>query len=208
MGSHAPGPQSTGIKVGASCLVSFMGKHYLVRILELDAKTMKLSFPGRDYPIEGLTVHLEFHDETGIDCYSTEVLGGPSTDSPTIIVQRPPERERHQHRAFWRVSTDLTVQIKDQVHIRRYDASVVNLSQGGALLRTDAPFELDNTVEMTLSLPGYPAHAIYGTVVHINTGASNRNGALIGVRFLNVEPPVSRNITDYIWSQMRHRPAR
>lgn len=205
--SSRPGQPGQDLVKGNRCLVAVMGQRFMVDLLEVDDKTIRVSFPGRDYPISGMAVELEFHDPNGFNCYESEVILGPEKGTPGIVLERPVEPRRAQHRVSCRVPTDLTVQVKDQAHIRRYDAPLVNLSADGALIETNAPFDFSTTVELWLSLPGEPTHETLGAVVHISspteTRASGKDTTIYGIRFLHLDPAASQSICNYIWERLR-----
>ena len=173
-------------------------------ILETDERSIRVSFPGKDYPIEGMGVELECHDDTGFTAYRTAVLERPGKDN-AIRLKRPQRGIRNQHRDCFRVPTDLTAQVKDQVHMRKYDAAVLNLSTSGALLRTPAPFDFTTTVELTISLPGQPVHAILAQVMHVAESLDHRGDAehFLGLRFIGKDSLASRSITQYIQERLR-----
>ena len=196
----------TDIREGSSCLLSVMSQYFMVDLVAVGEETIRVSFPGRDYPIEGMAVDLEFHDSNGFNSYRTHVVLGPDKAVGSIVLARPAEPIRNQHRDSCRVPTDLTVQVKDQIHLRRYDAPLVNLSAGGALLGTDAPFDFSTTVEIALSLPGEATHTVLGHVVHIAEPppeAHGQGGRLVGVRFVGLDPSVTRSLTRFIWQRLR-----
>ncbi len=192
---------------GNRCLITVIGQRFMVDLLEVGDKTIRVSFPGRDYPIQGMAVELEFHDPNGFNCYESTVLQGPEASNPGIVLEKPIESRRAQHRVSCRVPTDLTVQVKDQTHIRRYDAPLTNLSADGAQIETHAPFDFSTTVEVWLSLPGEPTHETLASVVHISnsteTAASAEDKTVYGIRFLNLDPAASQSICRYIWQRLR-----
>ena len=198
------------IRVGAECLLSVMQQHFMVEITEVDADTVTTTFPARDYPVEGMTADLEFHDRRGIDLYRCEVLAGPRNRPGSVILRRPKACARARHRDACRVPTDLTVQVRDRNHVRRYDAALLNLSLGGALLSTEAPFASESRIELTVSLPAEPTHEIPARVVHLTEISDRRPKPLssgpehvIGARFLNLDPAVAESISRYIWGRLR-----
>jgi PilZ domain len=200
------GKLENDIREGNSCLLSVMNQYFMVDLVAVGEETIRVSFPGRDYPIEGMSVDLEFHDNNGFDSYRTQVVVGPDKSAGSIVLVRPTEPMRNQHRDSCRVPTDLTVQVKDQVHVRRYDASLINLSAGGALLGTDAPFDFSTTVEISLSLPGEATHSVLGHVMHIAEGtpeAQGLGGKLVGARFVGLDPAASRSLNRFIWQRLR-----
>ena len=193
------------LRPGDPCLFNVTGRHFLVRILEVDASRIRITFPGIDYPVDGMRANLEFHDETGFYYYSTEVVKGPSSDLQGVLLSRPAELKRSTHRSSCRVATDLTVRVKDQVHVRRYDAALINLSSGGALIQTEAPFDFSSTIEMTLSLPGETACTILGQIVHLIEAAPNapESHQMVGIKFITLDPDIEKSLTRYIWRRLQ-----
>lgn len=205
-GSNAAPSTNDHIKKGVSCLLNVMDEHFLVKILEVGEESVRVSFPGRDYPVEGMRIYLEFHDEAGFDCYPAAVLEGPSPRGDSIRIERPSACRRTLHRLTCRIPTDLTVQVRDHAHIRKYDAAVLNISSGGALVRTAAPFDFSTSVEFSFSLPGEPNHTVLGQVVHIAAPDDARlhpEMQLYGIRFLDPEPDVVRSINRYVTQRLR-----
>ena len=191
------------MRLGGTCLLNVIGQHFLVEILELGPDSLRVSFPGRDYPVPGMIVHLDFHDTNGFDSFEAEVLEGPSKAGSGLLLSKPSESRRTQHRDSCRVPTDLTVQVKDQVHVRRYDAALLNLSAGGALIETDAPFDFSTSLELTLSLPGEPLLRMLGQVVHVSDEATRPDRRTFGVRFVALSPEVHQSISRYAWHRLR-----
>jgi hypothetical protein len=198
-------PLRMEMRAGGSCLLNVIGQHFLVDLIEVGEESIRVTFPGKDYPVVGMLVHLDFHDAEGYDSYEAEVLEGPSRDGSGLVLTRPAESRRTQHRDACRVPTDLTVQVKDQVHVRRYDAALLNLSAGGALIETDAPFDFSTVLEVTLSLPGERQLRILGQVVHISNEARSPNPAvrMYGVRFISIDPDVRQAVSRYAWYRLR-----
>jgi c-di-GMP-binding flagellar brake protein YcgR len=194
------------MRTGSTCLLNVIGQYFLVDLIEISEDTIRVSFPGTDYPVPGMSVHLDFHDAEGYDSFEAEVLEGPANTDAGLLLTKPTESRRTQHRDACRVPTDLTVQIKDQIHVRRYDAGLLNLSAGGALIETDAPFDFSTTLELTLSLPGEPLLRILGQVVHISDESrapSPSPTRLLGVRFVSLDPEVRKAISRYAWYRLR-----
>jgi hypothetical protein len=207
MATGATTSEDLRLQVGQNFLLNVVDEHFLVRITEIADGAIRVSFPGKDYPVEGMRVYLEFHDEAGFDCYPTRVLEGPRPDRDSILLEWPVASRRIQHRTAVRIPTDLTVQVRDQVHVRKYDAAVLNLSAGGALIRSDAPFDFSTTVEVTLSLPGEPAYTAVGQVVHVARPAEldrhHPGEFLYGLRFISPDPSFERSIGRYVTQRLR-----
>lgn len=191
--------------VGNRCMLRVAGEHFLIKILGVEKAHIHVTFPGREYPIEGLQVMLEFHDEQGFNSYRSHIVRGPEHAGGGLLLARPVDSRRTKYRDSCRVPTDLTVHVKDQVHVRRYDAALVNLSSGGALIVTPAQFDFSSTIEMTLSLPGEPQHHLIGQVIHA-TGAPHKyniTDKTYGVRFIDLASNAAESITRYVWNRLR-----
>lgn len=194
--------EKIGIEKGQDCLLNVAGRHFKVTILEIRPDAIKVSFPGKDYPADGMGAMLEFHDDTGFYYYAMEVVRGPRTKGDGVVLRGTDEVRRSMHRDHMRMPTDLTVQVKEQIHVRKYDAALVNLSGGGALIHTDAPFDFSTVIELTLSIPGEPAFTILGQIVHVTDQTGPNNRRMYGVRFMDVDPETSAYITRYIWQRL------
>jgi Tfp pilus assembly protein PilZ len=193
-----------------SALLFVAGQHFVVDIVGVTDDTVQVSFPGEGYPVEGMHVDIEFHDTAGCHFGRIRVLECPVRREDPLILERPGDLPRRTHRVTCRVPTDLTVQIKDQRHPRRHTAAMVNLSYGGALLQTDAPFDFSTQVEMTLSLPGEPQYNVSGHVAYIMDGAGAQGGRSqggpvrqFGIRFHEPEPEVRDAISRYVVSRLQ-----
>ena len=192
------------IKKGNSCLLSVTGRHFMVEILDVKNDTICVSFPGLDYPVEGMWIEMEFHDKSGFSYYRVKVLKGPG-EGDGLTLERPREPRRNQHRDSFRVPTDLTVQVRDQIHIRKYDAALLDLSSGGALIQTDAPFDFNTTVEISLSLPGETAHNVLAQVVHMVEHNKTKRGPVrvYGIKLIGIQPEALISISRYVWNRLR-----
>jgi len=193
------------LEKGRECFLNVTGRHFKVRIVDVAQDTIHVSFPGKDYPVEGVGAVLEFHDDEGFTYYATHVVKGPAEKGQGVVLHRQADPKRSLHRDCFRAPTDLTVQVKERDHARHYDAALVNLSAGGALVRTDAPVDFSASVDLTLSLPGEPAYTLSGQVVHVAEADEGRGpeGRYVGVRFADVPDHVADSITRYMGSVLR-----
>lgn len=192
------------LKAGDHCLFHVMNRHFWVHIQAIDDEGIHITFPGSDYPIAGMGVELEVHEEDGFTAYESRVLKGPAEAlGGGVVLNTPDCGHYHQHRGAIRVTTDLTVQLRDQVHVRQYTASLLNLSCGGALVRTDAPLELDTVVELNLSLPQEALNIVLAKVTHLSEVPQNDSQRLLGLRFFNLDPSAHRAIGRYVYKRIQ-----
>ena len=190
---------------GVECLLNVAGRHFLVKVLEAQDSVIRVSFPGRDYPIGGMRGEVEFHDDDGFYYYPVQVIDGPVGKGSGITFECIDSLKRNKHRDSCRVPTDLTVQVRDEAHARRYNADLINISSGGAFVRTEAPFDFSTSVEFTLSLPGECTHTIRCQVVDMLPGTENARpaGSRYCLRFAEIDAAAEKCITQYVWERLR-----
>ena len=95
--------------------------------------------------------------------------------------------------------------VREQDHARKYDASLVNISGGGGLIRTCAQFDYTSVVEVTLSLPGESMLVVQAQVIHVDDAPTTgiRRRATTGCD-LSIWGRMSRQaITHYMWDRLR-----
>jgi hypothetical protein len=192
-------------EIGNRALLVFMGQRFLVTILSADYGELRLSYPVSDFPVEGMYVNLEFHDEAGYAAYESEVVRPALQPGDGLVVKRPPAVVRTHHRHCWRVPTDFRVEVKDHVHPRRAEAPAINISAGGMLLRSLIAYNPGNNVDMHFRLPGDALlHTAVGMVVHSAPVPEARDNALhVGVKFVDLDPGTAKCISQYIWRRLR-----
>ncbi|NIA13377.1 MAG: hypothetical protein GWP08_04795 [Nitrospiraceae bacterium] len=190
---------------GVECLLNVTGRHFKVTVQSVQGDWVRVSFPAKDYPVPGMSAVLEFHDEVGFTYYTTIVESGPPDAEGAIALRLQGDAQRSTHRGCYRASTDLTVHVREQNHVRQYDASLVNISGGGGLIRTCAEFDYTSVVEVTLSLPGESTFMVQAQVVHVDHAPNHGDSPsrYYGLRFVDVEPDVEQAITRYMWDRLR-----
>ncbi len=194
------------IREGGACLLNVLEHYFMVRITKIDEDGLHVTFPAADYPAEGMSVYLDFHDEDGLTRYRAKVLRGPRQKGDGLLLDAPDEGIRTAHRDFCRVPTDLTVQVKDHEHVRLYDADLLNLSAGGALIRTSAPFDYTTQVDIILSLPGEVTLQLRGGVVHLADAPNHHAGAPtkdMGLHFVSLDAGSLSTLTRFVNRQMK-----
>ncbi len=191
---------------GERCLVILAGERFLVTILRVGGDRIQVTFPTSDFPIEGMHVDLEFHDENGYTAYESEVLETPREVGDGLVVKRPPsEMIRNNHRSAWRVPADFSVTMKHHVHPRRVEVPVINVSAGGMLLRTTMEVAVGDSIDLSFMLPGeLKADQLLGRVMHVSTPPdAAENEHLVGLHFVTPDARSREALSKYIWRRLR-----
>lgn len=200
---HHAGTDSHFVEGNRGLLV-LMGHRFLITITGVEMGGVRVSFPVQDFPMEGMYVTLEFHDELGYSTYETEVLKSPEGPGDGLLLSLPPESNRTHHRSTWRVSADFNVEMKSHVHPRRVEAPVINISSGGMLVRTNMNLNMDDNVDLAFSLPGDSHKSALAKVVHIHLPEHSQvEHTLIGLQFVSPEQVFTKSLTHYIWRRLR-----
>lgn len=190
-------PILTDIRPGSQCQLFLKGDRINVEILDVDDEYVHTTFPTEQYPEQGSDVHLEFHDPEGYNWYPSSVATAPQRGARRLTLKRPRVAHRTQNRSDFRVSTDLSVQVRECNRLRAYDADVLDLSQGGMLIATEAPLEAGSTVEMEMSLPEEANQTALADVVHVCQRYIPQQQRVCGLRFRSTTPDLARGIGTY-----------
>jgi len=189
---------------GAQCLLRVMDQQFWVRVTEVGEEAVRVSFPGHDYPLEGMTVELEVHEEDGYRIFKTRMTGRGANFDEGIILAFPMKQQQRVHRTTARVETNLPIEIKDTASTRKYSGVLTNLSQSGGQFITEGPFDFDSTIELALNLPGEPTHTLLGQVRHVDAerGSGQRT---IGIRFISPDAESTAAVERYIVRLLREQ---
>lgn len=174
-----------------------MGRLHLVRVLGTSEDTFWVTFPGADYPVEGMAVDLEFHEERGFYIYHTRVVIGPRKPGDGIVLRRTESLEFRQHRREWRVPVDLKAGLLAANNGRACTAQLLNLGSGGAMLRTPLQFELGDMVQIRLQIRRHRALLLPAQVIRIETDGR------FALRFIDVPASDVRDLIHFVWERIR-----
>lgn len=196
---------SSLLEVGNEGYLRVLDGRYLVEVLGVEENDVWVSFPGVDYPPEGVGAHLEFYSGSGYVMYHTQVKRGPKREGDGVVLERSETADERKHRTSWRVPTEFTVVIREIDRFKRYTAIVDNLSSGGALIRAFPEFPLRTRLELTMKLKDDTEHALESKVVFVQEASALRKGPSLeyGLSFTEVPPGAKRAITEFLYKRIR-----
>lgn len=201
--SAGSGTQEDFFVPGNRCLLLIMQQRFLVSIQKVSDREIEVSFPVRDFPVEGMRVDLEFHDLEGFTRFESEVLATPKETGDFLVLRRPPAYVRNYHRGSWRVPVDFKAEIKGHVHPRRLHVPVVNLSTGGLLILSDGDLAVEDMLEAALPIESLRGEKMTCKVVHRAEEAEPEGLVQIGCAFVSPDPAHLKLISAYIWDRIR-----
>jgi len=188
-----------GITPGGRCLLVISGQRFLVSVLSSGDDWLKVTFPSADFPIEGMYVSLEFHDDDGFTLLESEVLASPRAPGDGLTLRLPERSQRNHHRTAWRVPADFRARVKGHVHPRVHEVPVLDVSAGGLQVSADMDLAMGENVDVRFTLPGLGEHQVLGAVAHVVRAEHEPQGPLrAGIRFINPELETTQAIKQYI----------
>ena len=200
-GESAAASPATDIALGKELLMTVAGRNFLVEVVDVRSDSIRVTFPGIDYPVSGMQVELEMHEPAGFSYYQTTVKRGPLKENDGVVLEIPAPPRRSMHRDTFRVDTEMKGEVLGPGEDHWTSASVSNLSAGGAYFEVkDASYNEGETVDLALFLPGDNRRTVQAQILHA-VEPREENGVFYyayGTRFTGYEPGAGREITQYI----------
>jgi len=177
---------------------------FLSRILSASEDEIVVSSPTADYPLPDMTVEMHFHDEWGWYSLKSIVTAAPDFDRPRVSLSRPVSTERFLHRKYTRVAVDLEVQYRLLDGGDFTAAKVYDLSVGGVLIQTEERIELDQKVELKLSLPDTELPPLVAVPCQEKSETIDDTPPFYtGCEFVGLSRDTMDAIRHYVWQQLK-----
>ena len=188
--------------VGRECTLAFGGKRYTTRILGVARHTVWITFPRVNYSLVGTPVDLELGAGRGGPCFHMQVVLESEEPDGGAVLQRT-GMLRAQQRMSWRVPVSFMSKVWQGQSKDTHPVHVLDLSIGGALIKTRANLHLGSMAYIIIALPDERPATISCQIIR---GAPQPDGTrLYGVMFRNVSPQSNRSLTTYLWKALRER---
>ena len=198
---------SSDVAVGTQCLVKVTDRLFMVEITEVYDDAMRVTFPGYDYPIEGMILDLDFHDTDGIASYQAKVLEGPKKIGDGILLQKPVESRRMQHRDTARVPVRLDTKMAVKDSSEKHDAVIRNVSTTGAMIESLHLFERGALTDVSFEVPGVEAGevSLVAEIMFVSKPEHTEAGDryTYGTRFEGYAPGSGWAVTQYVWARLK-----
>jgi len=191
------------IPPGTRALLAIAGERYLATVIKTGEDWVQLTFPSTDYPVEGMYVVLELHDDDGYTTLESEVLEAPKEHGDPLVLRLPEAIQRNRHRSSWRVPTELPAKLKDHVHPRVRDVDLIDMSAAGLRIRTDADLAIGDNVDVTFALPGSGEHKVLCATAHVQRSEGDAENAQVGLKLISPDPTTLQAMKHYIRGRAR-----
>ncbi|MBX7258786.1 MAG: PilZ domain-containing protein [Candidatus Hydrogenedentes bacterium] len=192
---------ATHIKRGNCCHLRVGGKRIPAEVVDVREQLIRLRCPEDGVPTRGSGLTIEFAENGAVAGYFAQVLTAAPGQAREVVLLRSPGLDRIDLRSFLRVPSSFTATVEGVQTGGPAEAQILNISSGGALLRTPARVQVGEPVRVTLTaVEQRPIH-ISGSVVHIGDEQPQTEHS-IGVRFLGVDTDGRHAISWYVWKRI------
>jgi len=191
------------LRPGDTFLLRAGTEYFLSTVESVTERSLEVTVPAKDYPPPGMKVSMDFHDDDGCTMYHTKVIRGPSAARRSARLSLPASCRRITHREYTRVETNLPARFREMGTVTYHQATILNLSAGGVLLKTDKTQEFQKLLEIELKLPGNPRLTVLGQIVHKAEQLDEKVGrtSLYGCRFVRLDRGDRKTIVQYVRDQ-------
>ena len=177
---------------------------FLRRILSVSEDEVVVSSPVEDYPLPEMTIEMHFHDESGWYSFTSAVTSPPDFGKPRVSLSRPVAAERFLHRKYTRAAVDVEARCGPLDGKHSGLARVCDLSVGGALIQTYERLDLEQKLEIQLSLPGQELPPIVAVPCGEALQTADATPPFYtGCEFVGLSQDTMRVIRDYVWEQLK-----
>jgi len=190
----------TYLDKGAKGYLSSGGVRVPIEIKDYCGKALQIAFMEEANVGASPWCYLEFEDDRGCARYNTQVCAATYDSHDGLVLVRVSGVDRKGVREFARVPTDMDVTLQSG-HGAVFEADLINISSGGALVESDATFDERAEVVMRITVPQETAHKVIGQVVHIEPGENGRTR--YGIRFVEAQRDFMRALYHFIWGELK-----
>ncbi|MFA6244269.1 MAG: PilZ domain-containing protein [Candidatus Hydrogenedentales bacterium] len=192
---------ATHIKRGNCCHLRIGAKRFPAEVIDVREQLIRLRCPENGVPTRGSGLTLEFPENGAVAGYFAQVLTAAPGETREVVLLRSPGLDRIDLRSFLRVPSSFTATVESAQSGGPCEAQILNISSGGALLRTPAAVLVGEPVRVTLTAVEQRPIRISGSVVHIGEEPPQTEHS-IGVRFLGVDTDGHHAISWYVWKRI------
>ena len=172
--------------------------------LRIDARDRVLRMQcledGFDMRSRGIVV--EFEGRGGNAAYFTRFLTAAPDDHKELILLRSANLNCDELRSFLRVPTEIAVTVTLEDSPAKFDARLLNISSGGALMESEMLPELEYGEKLQMQIVDDPGISVQSELIHFSNGKSS-SSIRVGVRFIDVDDASVRALTWFVWKRVK-----
>ena len=134
--------------------------------------------------------------------YFTRFLTAAPDDHKELILLRSANLNCDELRSFLRVPTEIAVTVTLEDSPAKFDARLLNISSGGALMESEMLPELEYGEKLQMQIVDDPGISVQSELIHFSNGKSS-SSIRVGVRFIDVDDASVRALTWFVWKRVK-----
>lgn len=200
-------------RVEIKILKSYYVGSYSSRVEGVEHDRVILAAPiknGRVIPLQkGQLITVSYFGKTASFSFTTAVIEFREGKVPIVIIAQPQQIVRIQRRNYLRLEACVPVVFRvvdDQEHNSRpaiYHTETVDISGGGALIRSKVRLSPEDYLEIELTIPRKGVINILGRVARVEKINGSCPIYLVGIDFLVIDETERDTIIQYVFEQQR-----
>lgn len=187
---------------GTKCSLRIDGRRYPAELVDARDRVLRMQCLEDGFDMQSRGVVVEFEGNGGNAAYFTRFLTAAPDDHTELILLRSANLNCDELRSFLRVPTEIPVSATLEGSPAKFDARLINISSGGALMESDKLPELEYGEKLQLQIVDDPGISVQGELIHFSNGKPSSN-LRVGVRFIDVDDANVRALTWFVWKRVK-----
>ncbi|MDZ4859773.1 MAG: PilZ domain-containing protein [Candidatus Hydrogenedentes bacterium] len=187
---------------GSQCHMRINGKRIPAEVLDVRDRVVRIRCAEDGFAPEGRGIVVEFDGPKGTAAYFTRFLTSAPDAHTELVLLRSANLNCDELRSFLRVPTEIKVTLMLDDSPAQFQAKLLNISSGGALMESETLPELEHGEQLKVQIADDPAVTVLGELVHFSTGKP-ASRPRFGVRFVEVDNDSVRTLTWFVWKRVK-----
>lgn len=170
--------------------------------MDVRDRVVRMRCAENGFAIQGRGIVVEFDCPNGTAAYFTRYLTSAPDKQPELVLLRSANLNCDELRSFLRVPAEIGVTVGLEDSPATFDAKLLNISSGGALLESQSLPDLEYGERLLLRITEEPAISVKGELVHFSNGKP-ATLPRYGVRFVDVDDEAVRALTWFVWKRVK-----
>ena len=187
---------------GSNCSLRIDGRRYPAKLVDARERVLRMVCLEDGFSIQSRGIVVEFDGPSGTAAFFTRYLTSAPDNHTELILLRAANLSMDELRSFLRVPTEIGVTISVKGWPQGFDAKLLNISSGGALIEGANLPEIEYGERLNISIKDDPAISVNAEVIHFSASAKPDHVRL-GARFVDVDVESTRSLTWFVWKRVK-----
>ena len=187
---------------GTKCSLRIDGRRYPAELVDARDRVLRMQCLEDGFDMRSRGIVVEFEGRGGNAAYFTRFLTAAPDDHKELILLRSANLNCDELRSFLRVPTEIAVTVTLEDSPAKFDARLLNISSGGALMESEMLPELEYGEKLQMQIVDDPGISVQSELIHFSNGKSS-SSIRVGVRFIDVDDASVRALTWFVWKRVK-----